>query len=176
MGNARVSGIQRVQLNLIGHLVRRHGGEVVRCTFEHPHRKEMVEFDPTPLFESDEFEAEMLLRRLGLAGQSRILPSKPSMRNYLRPYASNKFKRTAVKIDIMLSALLFPERLAAMGLRRPSAAELAVVPARRCSRSTACRCRRVCVFLGATWSLPRITAFGREHASRVASSCSSSTT
>ncbi|HEY6353371.1 MAG TPA: hypothetical protein VIY30_02680, partial [Burkholderiaceae bacterium] len=165
MGNARVSGIQRVQLNLIGHLVRHLGGDAVRCTFEHPHRKEMFEFDPTTLFERDEFNAVLLLRRLGLSGTSRIFPSKASMRSYLRPYNSNKLKRAAVKTDILVSALLFPRRLAAMGLRRPSAAELAVVPVslRPIDRLPV---QARLVFLGATWSLPRTTAFGREHAAQ----------
>ncbi|HEU5294218.1 MAG TPA: glycosyltransferase family 1 protein [Burkholderiaceae bacterium] len=163
--NARVSGIQRVQFNLLGHMVRRHGGQAVRCMFEHPHRKELFEFNPTPLFESDEFQAEIILRRLGLVGKSRIFPSKPSMRNYLRPYNKNKLRRTTVKADIMLSALLFPRRLAAMGLRRPNAAELAAVPLplHPITRLPADACF---VNLGATWSLPRITEFVRDHAAR----------
>ena len=165
MGNARVSGIQRVQLNLIGHLVRRLGGNVVRCMFEHPHLKEMLEFNPTTLFESDEFDAGLLLRRLGLSGTSRIFPSKASMRKYLRQYSGNKLKRTAVKTDILVSALLFPGRLAAMGLRRPSAAELAVVPVSLQPIDRLPVQARL-VFLGATWSLPRTTAFGREHAAQ----------
>src|SRR5262245_20689277 len=118
--NARVSGIQRVQLNLIGHLVRRHGGAAVRCTFEHPRRKVMVEFDPTSLFETDEFDSEMLLRRVGLAGNSHLFPSKTTMRRYLRPYDKQKLRRMTAKANIMLSALLFPRRLATMGLRRPN--------------------------------------------------------
>lgn len=164
-GNTRVSGIQRVQLNLIRHMVGRHGGQVVRCTFEHPQSRQMFEFDPTTLFESDEFDAELLLRRLGLSGTSRIFPSKTRIKSHLRQYSGNKLKRTAVKIDIHASALLFPRRLAAMGLRRPTPAELAVVPValkpieRLAPDATF-------VYLGATWSLPRITRFGREHAVR----------
>lgn len=164
-GNTRVSGIQRVQLNLIAHMVRRHGGNRVRCTFEHPFRKQIFEFDPTTLFESDEFDAELLLRRLGLAGQSRIFPSKTSLRSHLRQYSGNKLKRTAVKTDILVSALLFPARLQAKGLRRPNAAELAVVPV-ALQPVDRLPTEATFVYLGATWSLPRTTAFGREHAAR----------
>src|SRR5262249_28245896 len=97
-GNTRVSGIQHVQLNLIAHMVRRHGGHLVRCTFEHPNHKAMFEFDPTTLFESDEFDAELLLRRLSVGSNSRVFPSKTSIRSHLRQYSGNKLKRTAVKI------------------------------------------------------------------------------
>jgi len=163
--NARVSGIQRVQLNLIGHLVRRHGGEAVRCTFDHPRRKVIVEFDPSSLFETDELDSEMLLRRVGLAGRSRVFPSKTMMRRYLRPYSKRKFRRMAVKAGILLSALLWPQRLAPMGLRRPTARELAVVPVTLHPVAQLPReARFVC--LGAPWSHPRVIAFGREHAGR----------
>jgi glycosyltransferase involved in cell wall biosynthesis len=162
-GNTRVSGIQRVQLNLIAHMVRRHGGHVVRCTFEHPNQKAMFEFDPTTLFENDEFDAELLLRRLGVGGNSRVFPSKTRIRSHLRQYSGNKLKRTAVKIDIYLSALFFPQRLAAMGLRKPNAAELAVVPV-RLGPIEKLPPEASFIYLGATWSLPQITEFGRAHA------------
>src|SRR5262245_21565840 len=111
LGNTRVSGIQRVQLNLIAHLVRRHGGHAVRCTFEHPSTQTMYELDPTALFEGDEFDAELLLRRLGVTDNSRFFPSKASIRRYLRPYSHHKLKRAALKTGILLSALLLPRRL-----------------------------------------------------------------
>lgn len=164
-GSARVSGIQRVQLNLIGHLVRQHGGELIRCTFEHPRRKAMVEFDPTALFKGDEFDAELLLRRLGLSGRSRLFPSPSSMRRYLRRYSGHNLRRAAAKLGIYLTALLAPARLPPMGLRRPTAAEMATVPValRRIDRLPV---DARLIQLGATWLLPTITQFGRHHAER----------
>jgi len=163
MGYTRVSGIQRVQLNLIAHMVRHHGGQQIRCTFEHPHRQAMFEFDAGALVEDPEFDADMLLRRLGLSGQSKVLPSKPRVRNYLRRYSDNKLKRTAVKTDIYLSAYFYPRRLATFGLRRPNAAELAAPPIElhAIDRPPA---DAAFVCLGANWSYPRVMAFGRQHA------------
>lgn len=164
-GNTRVSGIQRVQLNIVAHLVRKHGGETMRCTFEHPRRKVMYEFDPTTLIEGDEFDAEMLLRRLGLARRWRLFPSGTRIRSHLRQYTDNKLLRTAVKCDIYVSALFFPQRLVRMGLRRPTQAELAIRPVdlRRVERLPP---DSTYVYLGATWSMPRVTAFGQAHAAR----------
>jgi len=117
------------------------------------------------LVEDAEFDADMLLRRLGLSGRSTVLPSTPRMRNYLRQYSHNKLKRTVVKTDIYLSAFFFPQRLATFGLRRPSAAELAAEPIvlHPIDRPPA---GAAFVCLGANWSYPRVMAFGREHAQR----------
>ena len=165
VANTRVSGIQRVQLNLLAHMVRRHGGHAVRCTFEHPHDRVMVEIDPSALLQHDEFDADLMLRQLGLAGTSRIFPSKPRVRRYLRRYSGRNVRRAIAKAGIHLAALFAPQRLARMGLHRPSAAELAAVPIQqtRIDRLPV-DCPFVC--LGAVWSLPRIMAFAREHAER----------
>jgi glycosyltransferase involved in cell wall biosynthesis len=165
-GNTRVSGIQRVQLNLIGDLVHKHGGQLIRCTFEHPDTREMFEFDPSPLFEDAEYDAEVLLRRLGLNRGGRLFPSQAAIRSYLRKYSDDKPRRTAVKTGIYLAALLWPARLARMGLRRPTAAELALrpLPMQRCERLPP---DAHMVYLGTTWSQPEVTAFGHRQASEV---------
>jgi glycosyltransferase involved in cell wall biosynthesis len=165
MLNARVSGIQRVQLNLLAHMVRRHGGQAVRCTFEHPHQRRMVEIDPTALLLNSEFDSDLILRQLDLGGQSRIFPSKVRVRRYLSRYRGHNLRRAVAKAGIYFTALFLPRRLARMGLRRPTAAELAVEPiAQTPVDSLPVTSAFVC--LGATWSLPRIVAFGRTHAGR----------
>jgi glycosyltransferase involved in cell wall biosynthesis len=155
-----------VQLNLIGDLVHKHGGRRIRCTFEHPKTRQMIEFDPAPLFADDEFDAEMLLRRLGLNSGGALFPSQASVRSYLRRYSDNKRKRTVVKAGIYLAAVFWPSRLARMGLRRPSATELALqpLPMQRCERLPPNTCM---VYLGMTWSQPEVTAFGHRHAADV---------
>jgi glycosyltransferase involved in cell wall biosynthesis len=163
MSNSRVSGIQRVQLNLVAHMVRQHGGDRVRCTFEHPRSKGMYEFDPSTLAEGDEFDGELLLRRLGLAGRSRIFPSKTRIRSYLKRYSGHNFQRTLAKIDIHVSALWLPKRLARMGLRPPTAAEISVRPV-ALRRIVELPVESTFVLLGAVWSLPSINSFARRHA------------
>jgi glycosyltransferase involved in cell wall biosynthesis len=165
MQNTRVSGIQRVQLNLLAHMVQRHGGRAVRCTFEHPRDRAMVEIDPTALLQNNEFDSDLILRQLDLGGQSRIFPSKVRMRRYLSRYRGHNLRRALAKAGIYLTALLFPGRLARMGLHRPTAAELAVVPVAQ-ARVDRLPVNSAFICLGATWSLPRILAFGRAHAER----------
>src|SRR5687767_13519086 len=118
MLNTRVSGIQRVHLNLLAHMVRRHGGRTVRCTFEHPRNRTMVEFDPTVLVQNDEFDSDLILRQLDLGGRSRIFPSKVRVRRYLGRYKGHNLRRAIAKVGIYLTALFLPARLARMGLRR----------------------------------------------------------
>jgi len=115
----RVAGIPRVHFNLISHLSRTHGGEVVRCLFHHSAALGMVEFDPTALFADDEFDASTLLQRLGLEASHRFLPRQRTIKNYLRRFDGNKALRAWKKLDVHLSARWRPQRLAAMGLARP---------------------------------------------------------
>ncbi|MGY4829796.1 glycosyltransferase family 4 protein [Sphaerotilaceae bacterium SBD11-9] len=121
--NDRVAGIPRVHFNLIAHLSRKHGGDAVRCVFHHSTQRGMVEFDPSAMFSSDEFDASTLLQRLGLEQPHRIFPRRRTIKNYLRRYDSNKPLRALKKLDVHLSALLMPRRLSAMGLSRPMWAE-----------------------------------------------------
>ena len=155
-----------MQLNLIGDLVHKHGGRLIRCTFEHPDSRQMIEFDPSPLFGAQEYDAEALLRRLGLNRGGRLFPSQASVRSYLRKYSEDKRKRTAVKACIYLAALFWPTRLVRLGLRRPSAAERALqpLPMQRCERLPP---NSHMVYLGMTWSQPEVTAFGLRHADDV---------
>ncbi|WP_457333039.1 glycosyltransferase family 4 protein [Rhizobacter sp. P5_C2] len=115
----RVAGIPRVHFNLISHLSRTHGGEVVRCIFHHSAARGMVEFDPSSLFADDEFDASTLLQRLGLEAPHRYLPRERTIKNYLRRFDGNKALRAWKKLDVHVSARWLPQRLAAMGLARP---------------------------------------------------------
>lgn len=118
VANDRVSGIQRVQFNLIAYLGRKHGGQAVRCIFFHSDVLGMVEVDPTRLFDIDEYDSTALLQKLGLERRRWMLPSRSKMKSYLRPYNDNKLLRIAKKIDVLASSFFMPRRLEAMGLRR----------------------------------------------------------
>jgi len=118
VSNDRVSGIQRVQFNLIGHLSRKHGGSVVRCVFHHSDEKGMMEIDPATLFEADEYDSSALLQQLGLETPRKVLPPRSKVKSYLRRYNDKKVLRAWKKLDVVASALLMPHRLATMGLQR----------------------------------------------------------
>ena len=175
MGNARVSGIQRVQLNLIGHLVRRLGGDVVRCTFEHPHRKEMLEFDPTTLFESDEFDAAVLLRAWACPAFRASFRASPACASTCaHTAATNSSARRSRSTS-------WSRHCCSPGVWRQWACAAPAPPnwpwcRSRCGPSTACRCRHVWSSWAPRGRCPVPRPSGVSTRRRVASSCSSSTT
>ena len=160
-------GIQRVQLNLIGHLVRRLGGnDAVRHVQSIPIAGRCSSSIRPRYSKATNSTPYCCCDVLGLSGTSRIFPSTGQHAQLPAPHttATNSSARRSRPTSSSRHCC-FPRRLAAMGLRRPSAAELAVVPVSlRPHRSPADQARLV--FLGATWSLPRTTAFGREHAAQ----------
>jgi hypothetical protein len=107
----RVTGIQRVELNIVRSLARDHGGDVIRGIFFDRGSRAFYEFDPASLAHAQEFSAEGLLIDLGLQKTSRIFPSKVQIKSYLRQAARGKLQRTLKKADIYFSALLVPGRL-----------------------------------------------------------------
>lgn len=157
--NDRVSGIQRVQFNLIGHLVGKHGGEAVRCVFLHPIRKAMVELDPAPLFRSKEFDATILLQQLGLEPKRRFFPSRRSIKRYLHRYSRNKAVRALRKVDVYASAVFMPRRLASMGLsrQRMRCTELPLRPVDRLPPGAAY------VILSANILVKQVLGFAKQH-------------
>jgi hypothetical protein len=74
----RVTGIQRVELNIVRSLARDHGGEAIRGIFFDRDSRAFYEFDPARLAHAEEFSAESLLIDLGLQKTSRIFPSQSS--------------------------------------------------------------------------------------------------
>src|SRR3984893_18657314 len=57
----RVTGIQRVELNIVRALARDHGGGVIRGVFFDRDSRAFYEFDPASLAHAQEFSAESLL-------------------------------------------------------------------------------------------------------------------
>jgi glycosyltransferase involved in cell wall biosynthesis len=158
--NSRVTGIQRVQLNLIRLLASKHD---IRCVFLHPRYNLMCEFDPHELIASAEFESEGMLLQLGILRGWEGFPSKYRVKEYLRGYAGNKLLRNCKKVDLYLSALMFPARFAKTGLRRMREMRGNVGKIRVC-KNPELAAGDVLVFLGANWSLPAVIEFGRRHA------------
>jgi glycosyltransferase involved in cell wall biosynthesis len=158
---SRVTGIQRVQLNIITLLAQKHGGATVRCTFFDAVDHTMLEFDPAQLSTNREFDAECFLTDLGRGSASTWLPSKGQVKSYLRRYSHRKWLRTLVKIDIYFSAVFIPSRLRARGLltnRRSQGQGLVALKtiARLPDKST-----YVC--MGSVWLHREVLEFGQRH-------------
>ena len=157
--NDRVSGIQRVQVNLIAKLAARHGSDTIRCVFHHPRLGEMFDVDPATLFGNGEFRAADLLQRLSIEKPRRLLAPRRMVRGYLHRNAAGKWVRALKKIDVYSSAVFMPKRLAAMGLApvRPSMPPLALRPMSSLPQGSAYVILSVNVFS------KLVTAFARQH-------------
>lgn len=158
--HSRVSGIQRVQIRLIGSLAHRIGGERIRAVFWHPTRRELVAFDPSKLFDQVEFDSAMFQAKLGLLDTG-YFPSRHEIKRYLSPYKDRKIKRGLLKIGAYLTAVFAHDRLKDMDItchhHLANIQPLELEPISRMDTSDAY------VFIGTTWSYPEIQAFGRRH-------------
>lgn len=157
----RLTGIQRVEFNLINLLSAKYGGDRVRCVFFHPDRQSYAEFDPSERKPDSEFDAERLLIDLGLATHSSRYPSKVRIKSYLRAHARNKWQRVWLKISIYVMAWLSPAHLAARGLA-PSLHDGDGVPIRL--RPVArLSVNSHLVHLGSSWFFPQMWQFATRH-------------
>src|SRR6266850_1988367 len=161
----RVTGIQRVELNIVRSLARDHGGEAIRGIFFDRDSRAFYEFDPARLAHAEEFSAESLLIDLGLQQPSSIFPSKVQIKSHLRQAARGKLQRTLKKADIYLSALLAPQRLQRKGLA-PSARSHQVVRPIAVRKITVLPPDSRLACLGTTWVFPELWRFAAEHRAR----------
>lgn len=163
--NKRVSGIQRVLLNLIDHIQRERGGDVIRCLLRHPEHGGFVEFSAEELLVGREFDGANLLWRLGLAHGSGRMPSLASRKEYLARFDHNKLARSLQKLRIALLAAVHPAGLRRLGL----APQAPPGPSRRLITLhdvPSLPAGATLVILGANWSFTEVHAFAQAHAER----------
>lgn len=160
--NSRVTGIQRVQLNLIRHLASKHGGEVIRCVFFDWHKKSTLEFNPNDLFDAGEYDGECLLRKLGLLNNWRCLPGKLHVSEYLSKCKHSRVLRAWKKLQVYVWALLFPGQFKIAGLKRTRDLypNLRRIPVKKIDGLPV---TDSLVFLGGGLPLARVIEFGRRH-------------
>lgn len=162
--STRLTGIQRVQLNIINLLAQRHAGLDLHCVFHDGGRDGYFEYDPRTRTHDVEFNAEHLLIDLGILKPSWLFPSTVQIKGYLGRGQSSKLMRVVKKIDVYTSALLWPSRLQRLGMTvvkpRPNAPPPVVRRIRDLPKD-ACL-----VNLGAAWAYPQIWEFARHHRAR----------
>ncbi len=162
---SRVTGIQRVQLNVIDLLARKYGGAVIRCAYFDDAKKATFEFDPAERTDIGEFDADQFLRDIGMSKPSARFPGKAQVKSYLRYYNNRKWLRVLKKIDIYISALLWPRRLQKLGLavksnRQPPQAALRTTKIDRLPDGACYLC------MGSTWLHPKVWEFAQSHRDR----------
>lgn len=160
--NSRVTGIQRVQLNLIRYLARTQGGHRIRCVYFNWRQRRSVECDPNELFGMGEYDGEKLLRRLALVSNWTRLPGKRDVSQYLQPYRQNKALCAWKKMELYFWALLCPKRFSSSGVMRtsdryPGLETIAVIDANILKNTDSL------VFLGGSSAISGVTEFGVKH-------------
>lgn len=161
----RVTGIQRVQLNIVTLLAHRHAG-LIRCCFYDRKKQAFFEFDPSRRPKEFEFDAERFLVDIGLQKPARRFPSKVQIKTYLRRYNHNKALRIWKKLDVYCSSLFAPRRLAGFGLTIRDGASLprAIAPVSPLLHLSK---RSILVSLGALWlAPPSVWRFVQQHRDR----------
>lgn len=163
---SRVTGIQRVQLNIVTLLAHKQAPGAIRCIFFDRARKAIFEFDPAQRPADFEFDAERFLADIGLARPSKIFPSKVRIKSYLRQYNNNKLLRTLKKIDVYLSSMIMRGRLANMGLSPPDGRASPAQNPVSVSRIVELPPGSRYVSLGAAWFTPEMWRFAQAHRDR----------
>lgn len=164
ISNPQVSGIQRVQLNLIAQMSTQHAGHQIQCIFHHPRNKQIFAFDPRGVIDGS-FDTGRLLRKLGIIDTDSRLPEPWAIKRALRPYEKRKVLRALHKIAIYITARVAPGRLARRGLTPPSRDEISLKPVSLVPMP-AVPCDAALVLIGANWGMPAIEALAKDHAHR----------
>lgn len=159
-GNLRVSGIQRVQLNLISGIARNNPGANIFCTFFHPTLLKMVSFRPQEVLVDSEFDATSILHRLGLSSHS-LIP-KQEIRKYLSKF-HNKSLRALKKLEIYFYAVFFRSRLQKLGFKK---AENRRQVAAAQIEETHLAGEDSYVILGSNWAFKEVIHFCKQHSAR----------
>jgi glycosyltransferase involved in cell wall biosynthesis len=160
----RLTGIQRVQFNIINLLAHRLGAGKIACIFYDKAKRSFREFDPALRSYDTEFDAESLLIDLGLVQSSKVFPSKVQIKTYLRRHARSKLQRMAFKARIYFWALFMRQRL--------RDADLMPTGTDKGSDSVALRVVEQLpldghlAHLGSSWFFPEVWRFSAEHRAR----------
>lgn len=115
---SRVSGIQRVQIRIIGSFARIYPRKAM-VIFEHPKTHEILWADASSVFFEAEFDAISFLSRLGLISARRYPKKKLIVQRLSADAGHLRIYREQLKV--YFSALFAPERLSALGLVLPEA-------------------------------------------------------
>ncbi|HRH18770.1 MAG TPA: glycosyltransferase family 1 protein [Aquabacterium sp.] len=158
----RVSGIQRVQLRLIGQLVAKHGARCIRGIAFVNASAGWREIDLSFLIDAIEFEPDQMLLACGIQSPGGR-PHKSDIKKMLKAHEHNKLLRAARKVSLYTQMFLMPERMEQLGFKvyrwkckHPiSFKPIADIPT-QCTYA----------ILGSNWSIPETEARARSHRAR----------
>ncbi|TDP88460.1 glycosyltransferase involved in cell wall biosynthesis [Aquabacterium commune] len=155
-----VSGIQRVQIRIIAALAKQHGGKRIVCSYWNRATSTYCQVPGDGVFTSSAFNSTELLLKLR-ASTSHWLLDKSDAKKALAKYNGQKQYRALKKLELYLTALLWPAGLKRFGIQpkqsfnhiRPlEVQQLTDIPA-----------NETLVFLGSNWNTPELLEVGKRH-------------
>jgi glycosyltransferase involved in cell wall biosynthesis len=153
-----VTGIQRVELNVIRECIRKLGPEVVRGLIRDEGGQHVRDVDLVFLAEQGSLTAANLLRETG-ALSTGLWPDKLVLRKLLDPLRRQKGLRALKKVSLYLQALTSRQKLLEMGLIGPRQVTQRVSAAHLESTD-------VYISLGTGWEDPAAFRVARAHRKR----------
>lgn len=155
-----VSGIQRVQIRIIAALARQHGGKQIICSYWNRVTGTYCQVAGDGVFTDSAFNPNELLVKLR-SSTSHWLVDKGDVKKALSKYNDRKQYRALKKVELYLTALLWPAGLKRFGIQAPQSFShirpLDVHPLPSIPASD------VLVFLGANWNTPELLEMGKRH-------------
>lgn len=154
--NRNVSGIQRVQIQVIRHLARQGGEGDVLCLFATGRFSPLLACPARELFVDEEYDAGRFLCALGLEGGAGGF-SKRELYDYLARFPKRSLIRVARKAEMLVLQKVWPaEARRRLGLGK--SLETAAVPSRRVPTRPVGRLQRgdSLILLGTNWNVPAL--------------------
>lgn len=159
----RVSGIQRVVLNVVRHLAATSSQNTIICIFHDQRLDRTMACSPADLLGQEaEFDACAMQYRLHQDRQGWIFPGRHAVRKYLKAQGYAGMQRFIKKSQILLAAMVAPRYLEKLGLRMSKRIRDANQRATLTQLDSLDPSARL-VLLGATWSWDAITRMAIGH-------------
>ncbi len=156
-----VSGIQRVQIRILRHLVENQNPEEVVCIFSTGRYRSIKACYGKDLLSEAGYEADVLLRKLNLENPHAAFTSR-ELKDYLSPFPKKSFRRMFYKLVIILIHFISPRRARCwMGLPTKTHHKK-VESVKTWSIKTVGRDDQI-VLIGTNWNVSSIERVARKH-------------
>lgn len=162
--NRNVTGIQRVEIRVLGQLARMAGGQDVLCVFEDKRSSALRVCRAGDIFDEEAFDAARLLRTLGLE-QGCDGVSRHELYDYLAQFPKRSLLRAAKKAEILCLQGMWPAA-ARRRIGLPAASRAAgPAPVNVVTWSLQnLQADDSLIFLGSNWDASGVTGVGRKFA------------
>lgn len=156
----RVSGIQRVQINVITEIINIAGPKKIRGVAKHDQAEIFESIDLGFLTHQREFRSSTFLTHAGRLNPT-FWPNKFQVKKYLEPYKRRKVIRAIKKIEIYWKAIFLRDDLTAAGLLQEKHQDKNATPKNK--KISRLKPEDIYVSLGTSWDDPNGLKIAHAH-------------